>query len=127
MSPINMERLESGMRLAIKYSEAFNNHDVSAMIQLLSEECIFEHYEPGPAGTVYSGKSSISNFWERFFNQPDVGQLEIEDLFGVGFRCIMRWKYIKKNKFDQTDYIRGINIFEIRNGFIYAILSYIKG
>jgi hypothetical protein len=42
MSPIRMSKIESGMRVVLEFNEAFNRHDVTGMMQLLSDDCVFE-------------------------------------------------------------------------------------
>jgi ketosteroid isomerase-like protein len=46
MSPIRMARLESGVRAVIDFNEAFNRHDVAGMMQLMTEDCVFENTSP---------------------------------------------------------------------------------
>jgi len=56
---MKMSRIESAMRVTLAFYEAFNRHDVAGMMQLMSEDCIFENSEPAPDGVVYSGNDSI--------------------------------------------------------------------
>lgn len=93
MSPIRMSKLESGVRVVIEFNEAFNRHDVAGMMQLMSDDCIFENTDPAPDGAVFSGKEVVTQFWQNFFRQSPQALIEIEEIFGLGERCIMRWKY----------------------------------
>ena len=43
------------MRVVLEFNEAFNRHDVAGMMQLMSEDCVFENTSPAPDGTVYTG------------------------------------------------------------------------
>jgi len=122
-----MSKIESAIRVVLEFNKAFNQHDVEAMIQLMSDDCIFENYTPAPDGAVYSGKEVITHFWQDFFSESTQAHTKIEDIFGFGDRCIMRWRY---NWVDQTGdprHIRGIDIFRVRDGFIRELLSYTKG
>ena len=38
MSPIRMERVESGVRVVIAFNQAFNRRDVAGMMQLVSND-----------------------------------------------------------------------------------------
>ncbi len=59
----------------------------------MSEDCVFENTSPAPDGTRYTGKEEITRFWEQFFRDSPQAHIEIEDAFGLGFHCVMRWKY----------------------------------
>ncbi len=93
MSPTRLSRLESGVRTVLAFNEAFNRHDVSAMLQLMSDDCIFENTAPAPDGTLYAGKESLAQFWRDFFSASPRARIHIEEIFGLGYRCIMRWRY----------------------------------
>lgn len=127
MSPIRMSKLESGIRVVLEFNEAFNRHDVAGMMQLMSDDCIFETTEPAPDGAVYSGKEAVAHFWQDFFRQSPEAQIEIEEIFGFGERCIMRWKYSWVDMEGEKGHVRGVDIFRVRSGSIREKLSYVKG
>jgi predicted SnoaL-like aldol condensation-catalyzing enzyme len=127
MSPIRMSRLESGVRIGLAFNEAFNRHDVAAMMQLMSDECIFENTDPAPDGAVYSGKEAIAQFWQDFFTQSPQAHIKVEEIFGLGFRCIMRWRYDWVDQAGNAGHVRGVDIFRVQNGVICEKLSYVKG
>ncbi len=127
MSPIRMSKLESGIRVVLEFNEAFNRHDVAGMMQLMSDDCIFETTEPAPDGAVYSGKEAVAHFWQDFFRQSPDAQIEIEEIFGFGERCIMRWKYSWVDMEGEKGHVRGVDIFRVRSGSIREKLSYVKG
>ncbi len=127
MSPIRMDRLESAIRIVIKYNEAFNRHDVEGMLQLLSNGCIFESSDPGPDGTVYSGKGKIALALQGLFRESSDATRKVEDIFGFGNRCILLWRYEWEKSTGKTDHLRGVDIFQVINGAISEILSYSKG
>lgn len=122
MSPIRMSKIESGVRAVMEFNEAFNRHDVDGMMKLMSDDCVFENTAPAPDGTVYTGKEAVTSFWRDFFLQSPQAHIEIEDIFGMGLHCIMRWKYSWGN-----GHVRGVDVFQIRDGLICEKLSYVKG
>ena len=122
-----MSRLESGIRITLKFYEAFNHHDVAGMMQLMSDDCIFEHSEHAPDGVVYSGKKAVARFWQDFFLESPHAHIEIEEIFGFGFRCVARWRYDWEDAEGTEGYIRGVDIFRIKKGSICGMFSYIKG
>ena len=43
MSPIRMSKVEGALRVVLEFNEAFNQHDVVGMMQLMSADCVFEN------------------------------------------------------------------------------------
>jgi ketosteroid isomerase-like protein len=122
-----MSRLESGMRVVLEFNEAFNRHDVAGMMRLMSDDCVFENTDPAPDGTVYAGKEAVTRFWQDFFRESPQAHIEIEEISGMGMRCIMRWKYSWVDAAGKQGHVRGVDIFQLKNGFIHEKLSYVKG
>ena len=127
MSPVRMAKLESAIRVVLEFNEAFNRHDVAGMMQLMSDDCIFENTGPAPDGTVYSGKEVVTRFWQDFFRESPHAHIKIEEIFGFGERCIMRWRYSWVDMGGEKGHVRGVDIFRVRNGSIREKLSYVKG
>ena len=127
MSPARMSKIESAMRIVLAFNEAFNRHDVEGMMQLMSEDCVFENTTPAPDGTVYTGKEAVTEFWQNFFRESPKAHIEIEEIFGLGNHCIMRWRYEWVEELGAQGHIRGVDIFKIRDGLISEKLSYVKG
>ncbi|MEW5828211.1 MAG: nuclear transport factor 2 family protein [Chloroflexota bacterium] len=127
MSPARLSRLESPVRTVLDFNEAFNRHDVAGMMSRMSDDCVFENTAPAPDGTVYSGKEAVTRFWEDFFRQSPQAHIEIEEIFGLGLRCVMRWRYDWVDTAGTKGHVRGVDIFQVRNGLITGKLSYVKG
>jgi predicted SnoaL-like aldol condensation-catalyzing enzyme len=122
-----MSKIEGGTRLVIEFNEAFNHHDVEGMMKLMSEDCIFENTDPAPDGTAYKGKEAVTQFWQDFFRESPHAHIEIEEIFGMGRRCLMRWKYEWVDTAGVKGHVRGVDIFKIDEGLITEKLSYVKG
>jgi predicted SnoaL-like aldol condensation-catalyzing enzyme len=127
MSPSRLSRLESTTRLVLDFNEAFNRHDVTRMMQLMSDDCVFENTTPAPDGVIYKGKVEVTQFWKDFFHHSPNAYIEIEDIFGLGMHCIMRWRYSWIDVDGNKGHIRGVDIFKVINGSISEKLSYVKG
>jgi ketosteroid isomerase-like protein len=124
---MKMSRLETGVRLVLEFNAAFNRHDVAGMMALLSDDCTFENTTPPPDGAVYSGKEAVSQFWQTFFRESPQAHIEVEEIFGLGFRCVMRWRYDWVNEAGERGHVRGVDVYHIKNGRIREKLSYVKG
>lgn len=127
MSPTRLSRLESAIRVVLAFNEAFNRHDVEGIMRLMSEDCRFENTEPAPDGTVYQGQEAITRFWREFFRKSPAAHIEIEEIFGLGKRCIMRWRYEWEDEEGKPGHVRGVDIFRVKDGLICEKLSYVKG
>ena len=84
MSPIRMSKIESAIRVVLEFNEAFNRHDVTGMMQLMSDDCVIENSNPAPDGALYSGKEAATKFWREFFRESPFARIEIEEIFGFG-------------------------------------------
>lgn len=127
MRPTRLSRLEAAMRVVIAFNEAFNRHDVAGMMQLMSADCVFENTAPAPDGTVYAGKEAVTQFWEAFFRASPQAHIEIEEIFGLGARCVMRWRYNWDDRAGDIGHVRGVDIFRVKDGVISEKFSYVKG
>ncbi len=127
MSPVHLSRFESAMRVVLEFSEAFNRHDIPEMMQRMSEDCILESASPAPDGSSYVGKEAITQFWQEYFHLFPQVHREIEEIFSMGNRSIMRWRSAWVDAAGCQQYIRGIDLFMIRDGFICQYFSYVKG
>lgn len=127
MSPIRLSKFETPIRVVLEFNEAFNRHDVAGMMKLMSDDCVFDNTHPAPDGTLYTGRQAISRYWEEFFYGSPQAHITIEEIFGLGEHCIMRWKYSWVNAAGEEGYVRGVDIFQVRGGLIREKLSYVKG
>lgn len=115
------------MRVVLEFNEAFNRHDVAGMMQLLSDDCICEETFPAPDGTVISGKNAIGELLQNFIRESPNAHIEVEEIFGLGFRCIMRWRYDWVDVSGKQGHVRGVDVFKLKDGLICEKLSYVKG
>lgn len=128
MSPARMLKVEAAARAVLAFNEAFNRHDVEAMMKLMSDDCVFENTAPAPDGTVYSGKEAVTQFWNEFFHESPHAHIEIEEIFGMGGnRCVMRWRYEWVEVSGKKGHVRGVDVFKVEDGLINEKLSYVKG
>lgn len=124
---MKLAKIEAALRVVLAFNEAFNRHDVPAMMQWMSEDCLFENTYPPPDGTPYRGKKVLHRFWEQFFKQSPQARIEVEEVFGMGERCVMRWKYSWVDEEGNSGHVRGVDVYRVRDGLICEKLSYVKG
>ena len=122
-----MARLETAVRVVLDFNDAFNSHDVAGMMRLMSADCVFENTAPAPDGTVYAGKEAVAQFWRDFFQASPQARITIEEIFGLDFRCVVRWRYDWVDAAGDRGHVRGADIFQLKDGLICQKLSYVKG
>ena len=118
---------DPNLALVVRFNQALNDHDVDGMMRLLTEDCLFENTAPPPDGGRYAGQAVVRAFWEAFFRGSQQASIEIEEIFAMGERCVMRWVYRWKDNQGKPGHIRGVDVYKIRDGKIAEKLSYVKG
>jgi len=109
-----------------RFNEAFNRHDVDAVMALMTDDVIFDNTSPSPDGEVYQGQTAVRAFWERFFTSTPSAHFEAEDVFAGGDRATVRWRYTWKTDSGEG-HVRGVDVFRVRDGKVAEKLSYVKG
>jgi len=109
-----------------RFNEAFNRHDVDAIMAAMTEDCIFENTNPAPDGTRYEGAAAVREFWEQLFRRSPDAHFESEDMFAAGDRCTVRWIY-RKSVDGKPWHLRGVDVFRVKDGKVAEKLAYVKG
>lgn len=105
-----------------RFNEAFNRHDVDAIMALMTDDVVFENTSPPPDGEVFSGQAAVRAFWEHFFAGSPRAHFAAEDLHAAGDRCTVRWRYSWGD-----GHVRGVDLFRVQDGKVAEKLSYVKG
>lgn len=109
-----------------QFNKAFNRHDVDAIMNLMTGDCVFDSTRPAPDGERVEGKEAVRAYWQEFFRRLPQARFETEEAFAVSDRCVVRWTH-HWVKDDTPGHVRGVDIFRIRNGKVAEKLSYVKG
>lgn len=109
-----------------KFNAAFNRHDVDAVMDAMTEDCLFENTAPPPDGSRFSGAAAVRAYWEKFFTANPDAVFEAEEMFAAGDRCVVRWVY-RKTKDGKPWHLRGVDVFRVKEGKVAEKLSYVKG
>jgi ketosteroid isomerase-like protein len=124
---MKLAKIETAMRVTLAFNDAFNRHDVPAMMALMSDDCVFENTSPAPDGTRYIGKAAVTQFWQDFFRASPQARIKIEEIYGMGWHCVMRWRYDWIDAAGEPGHVRGVDVFTVKDGLISEKLSYVKG
>ncbi|HZM60080.1 MAG TPA: nuclear transport factor 2 family protein [Vicinamibacterales bacterium] len=109
-----------------QFNDAFNRHDVNAIMALMTEDCVFENTRPAPDGTRIVGQTAVRTFWTEFFQRSPHARFETEELVEAGDRCVVRWMYHWVRD-GVPGHVRGVDLFRVRDGKVAEKLSYVKG
>ena len=105
-----------------RFNDAFNRHDVDAVMTLMTDDVIFENTSPQPDGERFEGQAAVRAFWENFFASSPNAHFEAEDIVVADDRAAVRWRYSWG-----SGHIRGIDLFRVCEGKVAEKLSYVKG
>ena len=105
-----------------RFNDAFNRHDVDAVMALMTDDVLFENTSPPPDGERHEGQVAVRAFWERFFAGSPRAHFAAEDTFAAGDR------FPVLGRDDGGDgSSRGVDVFRVRDGKVAEKLSYVKG
>ena len=108
------------------FNEAFNRHDVDAVMAAMTDDCVFESTSP-PFGERHEGQAAVRAAWESFFTSTPTAHFDAEDVITTGDRCVVQWRFTWKND-DATDgAVRGVDVIRVRDGKVAEKFAYVKG
>jgi ketosteroid isomerase-like protein len=94
---------------------------------LMTDDCVFENTWPAPDGERYEGQTAVRGFWERLIADSPAAQFELEELFAAGDRATQLWRYTWVDSQGVPGYIRGVDVFRVRDGKVAEKFAYVKG
>jgi ketosteroid isomerase-like protein len=117
---------EATLNTVARFNEAFNAHDVDAVMALMTDDCLFDSTRPPPDGERIEGQAAVRAYWEAFFARSPQAHFETEEVFGSGDRAVVRWTYrwVRDGK---PGRVRGVDVFRVRDGKVSEKRSYVKG
>ena len=104
---------DSARAVIERFNDAFNRHDVTAIMSSMTEDCVFENTRPSPDGTRISGQAAVRAYWEEFFARSPHAHFETEDIIAAGDRCTVRWTY-SWIRDGTPGHGRGVDVFRVR-------------
>ena len=123
-------RLENGtadtLAVVERFNEAFGRGDVEAVMDCMTEDCVFENTYPPPDGERHVGQAEVRRFWESFFGSTVRPRFETEEVVVAGDRVAARWRFTWGER-GSEGHVRGVDVFRVRDGKVAEKLSYVKG
>src|SRR3954451_13068779 len=106
------------------FHAAVNRHDVEAVGELITEDCVFESTTP-PDGERSVGREEVLEAWDALLAPDSLAQFEIENMITTGSRAIVQWCYRWGPA--PSDHVRGVDLITVRAGQVSESLAYVKG
>ena len=119
------QETESTLAAVDRFNEAFNRHDVDAVMAAMTDDCVFESTSP-PDGDHFDGQASVRTVWEGFFASTPTASFAAEEQFAAGDRCVVRWRYTWQEN-GEEHHLRGVDVLRVRDGKLAEKLAYVKG
>jgi ketosteroid isomerase-like protein len=110
-----------------RFNEAFNAHDVEAVMAAMTDDCVFENTYPPPDGRRHEGQRAVRAAWEEFFQSSPTAAFEAEELIACGDRAVVRWVYRWTGADGTEGHVRGVDVMKVRDGKVAEKLAYVKG
>ena len=109
------------------FADAFNRHDVDALMSFLTEDCVFEASAgPDVCGTRYAGREAVrASFAEVWATFPDAHWGNARH-FVSGDRGVSEWTFTETRKNGTRGEVHGCDLFTFRGGKIALKDSYRK-
>ena len=117
---------DATLALVQRFNDAFNRQDIEAVMALMTDDCVFENTFPPPDGARHTGQEAVRAAFGDFFASSPGAHFEAEEVAALGTHAVVRWRY-QWNNVDGRGHIRGVDVFNIRDGKIVAKLAYVKG
>ncbi len=104
-----------------RFNEAFNGHDVDAVMALMTDDCLFEDTSP-THGRRHEGQAAVRRAWEELFAASPDAYFATEEGIVAADRATYRWCY----RYGGGE-VRGVDVFRVRDGKVAEKRAYVKG
>jgi ketosteroid isomerase-like protein len=111
-----------------RWNDAWNDHDLDRVMELLHDEVEFENWTGGRV----AGKEALRKAWAPWFANHGGFRFTTEDLFvdekagKVLFRWALDWPSGEKGREGQPERRRGVDVMRFRDGRIVEKYTYSK-
>ena len=109
-----------------RFNDAFNRHDVDAVMAAMTDDCVFESTSP-PFGERHVGQAAVRQAWIDFFAASPTAHFDGEDVIATGDRCVVQWRYSWTNDDGSASALRGVDVLRVRDGRVAEKFAYVKG
>ena len=115
------------LKLLDRFAEAWNRHDLDALMSMMTDDCVFEASAgPEAAGQRSEGASAVRSAFAAVFEAfPDAHWGNARH-FVTGNRAVSEWTFTGTNRDGKYVEVNGCDLLTLRNGRIAIKNSYRK-
>jgi ketosteroid isomerase-like protein len=114
------------LALIRQLEDAVNRRDSAAFMALVTDDIVWESTQP-PDGERYAGRAAVQTAIEQFLQGAPTIHFESEEVIAFDDRAVSRWRYRWTDASGKDGHVRGVDVFQVRDGKVAEILSYVKG
>jgi steroid delta-isomerase-like uncharacterized protein len=115
------------IELVDRFAEAWNRHDLDALISMMTDDCVFEASAgPEAAGQRSEGKQAVRAAYGAVFETFPNAHWANPRHFVSGNRGVSEWTFTGTQKDGRQVEVNGCDLFTFRNGKIAVKNSYRK-
>jgi ketosteroid isomerase-like protein len=109
------------------FEKGWNRHDVGALMEFMSDDCVFETAAgPDACGTRHVGRARVRDAFAGVFRTfPDVAFTDVRHLV-LGDRGVSEWTFTGTTGAGRKVEVNGCDLFTFREGKIAVKSSYLK-
>ncbi|MBI1752305.1 MAG: nuclear transport factor 2 family protein [Acidobacteria bacterium] len=111
-----------------RWLEAWNRHDLEAVLRGMAEDAVFEHWN----GRVVRGKQALAKAWGPWFEAHGEFRFDLKSLCvdparqAFSFEWALDWPVPPGNLPEVREVRHGIDHIQLREGLVAAKRSYIR-
>jgi uncharacterized protein (TIGR03086 family) len=113
--------------LLARFRAAFADRDAERIMQLMTDDCVFESTAPAPDGVRHEGAAEVRHVWEQLFEQTQDASFSAEESIVCKDRGVLRWRFSWTEDDGSSGHVRGVDVLRFRDGKVSEKLSYVKG
>jgi steroid delta-isomerase-like uncharacterized protein len=114
-------------RLLQAFADAFNRHDLDALMSMMTSDCVFEASAGSDVdGQRHAGQDAVRAAFAAVFEQYPDGHWGGATHFVDGDRGVSEWTFTGTLKDGRRVEVRGCDLFTLRNGKIAVKNSFRK-
>lgn len=115
------------MKLLESFADAWNRHDVNALMSMMTEDGVFEASAGSDVnGQRYEGQKAVRAAYEAVFTQFPDARWNNPRHFVKGTRGVSEWTFTGTSKDGRRVEVTGCDLFTFRSGKIAVKNSYRK-
>ena len=112
----------SPREVVVAFNNAWDAHDLDAVLALVSEGCVFESARVGANGPQIVGRDALRSAWAPGFANPNSsGGFTYDEIIVAGDRVVQLWTYSMGDKA-----VRGVDVMRVESGEITEKFGYVK-